>query len=527
MALNHWDLAIETHNTNFPETWHDCTDISACDPRRYPSTDILITSPECTNHSLAKGQKRKGKAQRDMFVPASEDPAAERSRATMWDVPRFAEFHGYELIIVENVVDARHWVMWDAWLHAMDSLGYDHECVYLNSMFCWPTPQSRDRMYVVFWKKGNRAPDLEIRPPAHCLKCARDVESVQSWKPGRDWGRYGRQYLYLCPHCAEEVQPYYYAALNAIDFSIPAERVGDRPRPLKEKTLARIRYGLEKYGRQPLCITTRYTTGIGHRVRSLGGEPLPTQPGDYSHALFNPFLLTAGSRETSPVSVADTIPTLTGSERFGVAWPLLTSVNDWDNIIRPVTEEMGTQTTQNKFGVTIPPAFLATLRGTAADQLPYCARGLDDVLGAVTAGGIHHALVINGAAMLNMRDSYFVRSIAEALPTQVAAGTQDFLIQRQPHLVSYYGQNQASGMGEPIPTLTSLDRHALVQPDEEIDVEDCYFRMLQPHEIGAGMAFPSSYKVLGNKRAKVKQFGNAVTPPAMELLIERAVASLS
>lgn len=101
MALNHWKLAIETHNTNHPDTDHDCTDISACDPRRYPSTNILITSPECTNHSLAKGQKRK-------TAPLFQtiDPAVERSRATMWDVPRFAEYHDYELIIVENVVDA-------------------------------------------------------------------------------------------------------------------------------------------------------------------------------------------------------------------------------------------------------------------------------------------------------------------------------------------------------------------------------------------------------------------------------------
>jgi DNA (cytosine-5)-methyltransferase 1 len=63
LALNHWKLAVETYNTNFPNTRHDCTDISACDPRRYPSTNILITSPECTNHSLAKGRKRKKTAQ--------------------------------------------------------------------------------------------------------------------------------------------------------------------------------------------------------------------------------------------------------------------------------------------------------------------------------------------------------------------------------------------------------------------------------------------------------------------------------
>jgi site-specific DNA-cytosine methylase len=32
MAMNHWKLAVETHNTNFPDTDHDTCDISAADP---------------------------------------------------------------------------------------------------------------------------------------------------------------------------------------------------------------------------------------------------------------------------------------------------------------------------------------------------------------------------------------------------------------------------------------------------------------------------------------------------------------
>ena len=143
LAMNHWKLAIETHNTNFPDVDHDCTDISAVDPRRYPSTDILITSPECTNHSVAKGKPRRF-YEADLWGNKLVDPAEERSRATMWDVPRFAEYHDYNIIVVENVVDAGKWRMWDAWLHAMHSLGYDHEVVYFNSMFAHPTPQSRD-----------------------------------------------------------------------------------------------------------------------------------------------------------------------------------------------------------------------------------------------------------------------------------------------------------------------------------------------------------------------------------------------
>lgn len=170
LALNHWKLAIETHATNFPDAIHECTDIQACDPRRYPSTDILITSPECTNHSVAKGRKAVT-AQLDLYEKRILDPVAERSRATMWDVHRFAEYHKYRIIITENVVDARAWVGWRGWITAMQDLGYQYKPVFFNSMFAWPTPQSRDRMYVVFWKRGQKKPDLDIRPKAHCAKC--------------------------------------------------------------------------------------------------------------------------------------------------------------------------------------------------------------------------------------------------------------------------------------------------------------------------------------------------------------------
>ncbi|TMZ69144.1 DNA cytosine methyltransferase, partial [Klebsiella pneumoniae] len=47
MAANHWDLAVETHNTNHPDTRHDVADLSQVDPRRYPTTDIAWLSPSC------------------------------------------------------------------------------------------------------------------------------------------------------------------------------------------------------------------------------------------------------------------------------------------------------------------------------------------------------------------------------------------------------------------------------------------------------------------------------------------------
>src|SRR2546421_330032 len=77
----------------------------------------------------------------------------------------------YQAVILENVVDIHLWRPFQSWLHAWRSLGYEVELISLNSMFAHPTPQSRDRLYVVAWKRGNRAPDLTITPTAYCPSC--------------------------------------------------------------------------------------------------------------------------------------------------------------------------------------------------------------------------------------------------------------------------------------------------------------------------------------------------------------------
>jgi len=53
------------------------------------------------------------------------------------------------------------------------------------------------------------------------------------------------------------------------------------------------------------------------------------------------------------------------------------------------------------------------------------------------------------------------------------------------------------------------------------------FRMLEPHEIGAAMAFHAGYQVVGSKRVKVRQYGNAVTPPVAEVIISALVEAIT
>lgn len=208
MAANHWKLAVDTHSRNFPNAEHDVADISAALPKRYPRTHLLWASPECTNHTSAKGRRRLADAQPDLFGDVLPDEAAERSRATMWDVLRFAEYHRYLGIIVENVVQVRDWVLWPAWVTGLQNLGCDFRVVYLNSMFAQgaglPAPQSRDRLYVVAWRAGAQVPDLDrwTQPRATCGRCETQVRAAQGWKRGdRQHGRYREQYVWRCPIC--------------------------------------------------------------------------------------------------------------------------------------------------------------------------------------------------------------------------------------------------------------------------------------------------------------------------------------
>ncbi|MBE2186714.1 MAG: DNA cytosine methyltransferase [Rhodothermales bacterium] len=531
LAMNHWRLAVDNHNHNHPDTDHDCADISETHPGRYARTDGLIASPECTNHSLAKGARRTRLNQGDFFQ-SSINPAEVRSRATMWDVVRFAEHHRYEFIVTENVVDVRRWALYEPWLAAMHALGYAHKSVYLNAMFAHgPTiagfaPQSRDRIYIVFWKRGNRAPDLDIRPKAPCLSCGCDVEAVQAWKPGRTWGKYKSQYVYRCPACAGVVTPYFYAALNALDLSLPGQRIGDRDRPLQPKTLARIEYGLKKYGLRHLVIRDLSTSGVGHRVRDAATAELPTQVG-YGHgdSVLMPFLvetLYSHAPDDRARSGADVLPAQTTRASMAVALPFLQASragsppHGVDGALHTITTS-----TSGEYVVS-PEPFVVPLRSGRAR-----AQGLNDVLATIVANGSNHMLIAP-SALLTMRGPRHLSGIDDGLPAQVTT-IQNAVVSSTAFLTSYYKNAQAARLSDAMPTVPTHDRHALAYAESlpVPSVEDLYFRMLQPHEMLAGQGFASDYVVLGSKRDQVKQIGNANPPPTMQLLVERCVQSLA
>lgn len=467
LAANHWQLAIDSHASNFPRVRHERGDIRDLPVHRWPVATGFWASPECKKWTGARGKKRDYAAADTPLpglpglqpTPPEED---ERSRALMWDVPKYLEGvqrRGKLVLfgVVENVVEARTGRDWDRWLRDFHHLGYKTRLIAFNSMHAQHTrtprsPQSRDRLYLAYWHTSlGRDPDFDkwLRPQAYCPGCDRDVYALQVFKtPGRDMGRYRQQYVYRCPHttCRNRVvEPAVLPAAAAIDWSLPGQRIGDRAKPLAEKTIRRIEAGLKKFAR--------------------------------------PLVLSAdGTWRNDAVPVAGPLPTRTTRKNDGLAWM----------------------------------PYMVELRGGSSDV-----RSIHEALATVTASGNHHGLVAPPAAMV-MRNNgstgdggEHCTSAADPLRTLTTAGHQS-LVTWEHLLVPYYGNGTARTVREPVGALSTRDRYALIQGD--VDIDDVLFRMLEPHEIGRAMAFAESYVVLGSKRERVCQYGNAVTPPVAELL---------
>jgi len=294
-ALNHNERSLATHALNFPETEQVKTDITQDDPRRFPHATILQASPECRFQSASHGVTLLGQNQPELpglWTDRQEDHPAIRSRATMREVARWAsakkaQGHPFQLIYVENVTKVRLWGGYSAWLEEMHALGYQSKTLYLNSMFApaFPAPcyESRDRWYTVFWLAGNRAPDLEIKPPAHCAQCDRQIAAFQSWKnPRRRHGDYRKQYGYCCPRCLREVVPFYHPASAALNWMLPTPSIGQRLEPLALKTMGKLRRGLERYQTEHLAFLYSY---YGTAIYRAVSDPLGTCTTRDRHAL--------------------------------------------------------------------------------------------------------------------------------------------------------------------------------------------------------------------------------------------------
>jgi len=519
LAANHAPIAIDVHARNFPHADHYLGDVTKADITRFPRADLFWASPSCPPFSNARGEKQyfDTATEATLFEDPAESPV-ERSkrldlvkrRALMDEVPRYLRAmadRGRPVLagVVENVPQARKWDQHDVWRREIEAIGpYRTRLIALNAMHAQSirtrrAPQSRDRYFLAYWLASfGRDPDWDrwLRPKAYCPSCDEVVDAVQSWKrAGQDMGNYGPggQYVYRCPRSAcrhQIVDPAVLPAAAAIDWDLyPGARIGDRSRPLQPATIARIEAGLRRYAGLPMLAPAGGTwRGGAHPIDA----PMPSRT----------------TRETDGLLV----PTTAREGRSA----------------SPSGAPLRTQTTRLETALVQAP-FWVLLRGGGSRKAAY---SMLDPLTTFSADGTHHALV-NPPAMVMRNNSSrgdgaeMSTPVGEALRTLTTRGHQSLITWGEALMLPYYGTGVARPSSEPMGTLTTRDRYALVQPTDVPAVEDCTFRMLAPEEIAAGMAFAPDYQVIGTKREQVAGYGNAVCPPCAEVIGSALVEAIT
>lgn len=122
-----------------------------------------------------------------------------------------------------------------------------------------------------------------------------------------------------------------------------------------------------------------------------------------------------------------------------------------------------------------------------------------------------------------------VREISDVINTATAGGIKTGLITTESwnsFIDYYYTKPQPSLTQHALNTQPAREMMAITNYREPV-IEDCFYRMFKDYEVQAAMAFERNYVVLGTSKEKVKQLGNAVTPPSMEYLVDRCIESLS
>lgn len=535
-AINHWDHAIETHSANHPAADHYCASLDALDPRQVvPSgrLDLLVASPECTHHSVARGGR----------------PMNDQSRSSAFLVLRWLEALYVDHVLLENVPEFTSWgplgangrplkskrgALFTQFVGALEALGYRRAWRVLNCAD-YGDPTTRRRLFLIA-SRGNKR--LEWPEPTHSRDGRRTLFGpTERWRPARE----------------------------IIDWTIPGKSIFRRKRPLRPATLRRIEAGLRKFcGEQaepflvvlrnnqdaqsvetpvPTLTTSGANVGlaepfvIGQQSGSVPrstGEPVPTVATKGAIGLVQPFLIGTGgpSGSAKPRSVDKPLNTVIKENRYGLVEPFLL-VNRNNNAPKPIDGPVPVLCTGNHIAV-VQPVAAATPTSEPGAEAPgpdpflvqvthsggagqHRQKSIDEPIPTVTCAPRGELALVQPfiVPFFGERPTQEPRahSLDDPAPTVTSHGAGGLV---EPLLVKYNGTADAQPVDKPAPTITTRDRLALVQPSAGVDI---LFRMLQPHELAAAMGFPSDYKFTGGRSDQVKQIGNAVPVQTARALV--------
>jgi len=333
-GFNHWELAIRTIQANHPEIVPDferaCADI--CEVAGRPQSvfdddpmrlDLLWASPSCTHHSNAAGG-----------IPRSE-----QLRSQPWTVLPFLTLTKCRRMFVENVEELLSWgpildkdttyqhkkyragqadprlagKLFHDWISAIRHSGYDVDWQILNAAD-YGAATSRKRLIVQAVRKS--AGEKIVWPePTHARE-----PGLYGYKPWR-------------------------SAAEIIDWTIPGESIFDRKKPLCANTLRRIEAGIRKYWgawAEPFLIVLRGTGS--DQINSTAvplSAPLPTITAGGCHAaLVRPFLTRYNGGDERNHDVADPVPVIDCSNRFGVVQGRILTLPDGQRYKLDITHRM-------------------------------------------------------------------------------------------------------------------------------------------------------------------------------------------
>jgi len=524
IAINHDPDAIAMHRANHPNSKHYCEDVWEVDPveacEGQPVT-LAWFSPDCKHFSRAKGGK----------------PADKNIRGLAWVAVKWAYLVRPSVIMLENVPEIQTWgplgadnrpikersgETFQGFIKALTTgipadhpafsemcealsitgesdmakrliagLGYDIEYRTLRSCD-YGAPTTRTRFYMIARCDGR---PIVWPKPTHGHKNSPEVKAGKK-KP-------------------------YHTAAECIDWSIPAQSIFERDRPLADNTLRRIARGIQRFvidNPEPFIVAVNHS-GDGFRGQSIN-EPLQTVTAKHGYGIVTPTIMCNNGNNVG-ASVESPLPTVTtGNRNFLVAPTLIQYHSETSE-----EEVRGQELDKPLMTVDTAPRYAlscAHIMKNYGGGYTGAGSSADAPLDTVTATD-HNSLVT--AHIMTMRNHMCGQSMDEPLGT-ITAGTTHHL-EVQAFLLKYYGNGTANSVDEPLDTVTARDRFALVTiHGEEYIITDIRMRMLQPRELFNAQGFPEDYIIDHDadgkaypKNKQVARCGNAVTPPVPAAMV--------
>ena len=253
-----------------------------------------------------------------------------------------------------------------------------------------------------------------------------------------------------------------------------------RKKPLAEKTMWRTAAGIDKFvlnNPEPFIVVVNHG-GKNFRGQSIN-EPLSTVTAKHGYGIVTPFLIQYHSERTK--------------EPRG----------------QRVTEPIKTIDTSNRYGLVI--AFLEKFYKTGTGQ-----RVTEPIHTITTSPGHFGKVSVLAVDWKQLR----------------AAGIDDETAQRctwvSQFLMEYYGCGTGQSLNDPLHTVVTKDRFALITIlGDEYCIVDIFLRMLNPEELKRAQGFPKDYIIDRDynwnrypKSAQVARIGNSVVPLMAKALVE-------